>query len=74
VVVTAAKGDTERLELSGSNLLSALLASGELSAEILITLASGRKKSVGDAFFQFGQVLFPVNVSQYQKKSISYGL
>jgi hypothetical protein len=47
----AAKVHTERLELSGYYLPRILLASGELSDEILITLVFNRKKSLEAHFF-----------------------
>jgi hypothetical protein len=50
----AAKVHTERPELSGPYFLRTLLASGELSDEILITLALGGKKSPEAHFFNAG--------------------
>jgi len=46
VIDRAAKVHTERPELPGCDFLRALLTSGELSDEILITLALSGKKSL----------------------------
>jgi hypothetical protein len=47
----AAKVDTDKPELAGAYLPGTLLTSGELSDEIMITLAPDRKKIVRGAFF-----------------------
>jgi hypothetical protein len=71
VIGRAAKVHTERPELPVADLPETLLASGELSDEILITLALGGKNIVRGAFSRFRPGFLPANTSQSFKKSIS---
>ena len=66
VISRAAKVHTERPELPGPYLSRTLLASGELSDEILITLALARKKSSESVFFQFRLVPPLSNIQKIQ--------